>query len=67
VRVGGLFIIDNMLGGGIVTGQIDASNENFAPWREAILETNRMMFSDPDYRAVLNPTRDGVTVAHRIK
>jgi caffeoyl-CoA O-methyltransferase len=67
IRVGGLFIIDNMLAGGIVTGQVDESNQHFASVREAILETNNMMFSDPDYRAVLNPTRDGVSVALRIR
>jgi caffeoyl-CoA O-methyltransferase len=67
IRVGGLFIIDNMLGGGIVTGQVDESNKHFEVWAEAILETNRMMFSDPDYRATLNPTRDGVSTALRIR
>jgi caffeoyl-CoA O-methyltransferase len=67
IRVGGLFIIDNMLAGGIVTGQIDEANEHFSSVREAIVETNQMMFSDPNYRATLNPTRDGVSVALRIR
>jgi predicted O-methyltransferase YrrM len=67
VRVGGLFIIDNVLGGGIVTGQVDESNKHFEVWAEAIRETNRMIFSDPDYRATLNPSRDGVTIAHRVR
>ncbi len=67
IRVGGLFIIDNMLAGGIVTGQVDESNEHFAAVRGAIVETNQMMFSDPNYRTVLNPTRDGVSTALRVR
>lgn len=65
IRVGGLYLCDNMLAGGGVTGDPDARH-----WREgyteAILETNRRIFADPDWLAVINPTRDGVISALRL-
>ncbi|MGH2807643.1 MAG: O-methyltransferase [Actinomycetota bacterium] len=64
VRVGGYFICDNMLWSGRVTGEAD--DEDVRPgWTAAIDATNRAIFSDPDYRAWINPTRDGVVMALR--
>jgi caffeoyl-CoA O-methyltransferase len=66
VRVGGYFICDNMLWSGRVTGENDA--EDVRPgWTAAIDATNRAIFSDPDYRAWINPTRDGVVMALRVR
>lgn len=64
VRVGGYFICDNMLWSGRVTGEAD--EEDVRPgWTEAIDATNRAIFSAPNYRAWINPTRDGVVMALR--
>jgi predicted O-methyltransferase YrrM len=66
VRVGGYYICDNMLWSGRVTGETD--DEDVRPgWTAAIDATNRAIFSDPDYRAWINPTRDGVVIALRIR
>ncbi len=61
VRVGGLFICDNVLWSGRV-----AEQEHDA-WTEAIVRQSRDVFADPDYRATIVPLRDGVLVALRIK
>jgi caffeoyl-CoA O-methyltransferase len=65
IRVGGWFIIDNMLAGGSVTGPV--APEGPTRHVDAILETNQMIFSDPNYWATLNPTRDGVVAALRLQ
>lgn len=66
VRVGGLYMCDNMLWSGRVTGT--SSEPDVRPgWTEAIDETNRTIASDPDYRSFINPTRDGVVAALRIR
>ncbi|HET7483468.1 MAG TPA: O-methyltransferase [Actinomycetota bacterium] len=64
VRVGGLFMCDNMLWSGRVTGGIEDSRPE---WTEAIVETNRLIAEDPDFRSFILPTRDGVVVALRIR
>jgi predicted O-methyltransferase YrrM len=65
VRVGGYYICDNMLWSGRVTGETD--DEDVRPgWTAAIHSTNQAIFSDPDYRAWINPTRDGVIIALRL-
>lgn len=65
VRVGGLFMCDNMLWSGRVTGAAD--DEDVRPgWTEAIDETNRAISADPGYRSTIVPLRDGVMVALRI-
>ena len=66
VRVGGLYMCDNMLWSGRVAGATDEPDVREG-WTEAIDETNRMIASDPDYRSFINPTRDGVVAALRIK
>ena len=65
VRVGGLYMCDNMLWSGRVAG-MDVPDVRRG-WTEAIDETNKMIASDPDYRSFINPTRDGVVAALRIR
>lgn len=65
VRVGGLFMCDNMLWSGRVTGAAD--DEDVRPgWTQAIDETNRAISADAGYRSTIVPLRDGVMVALRI-
>jgi predicted O-methyltransferase YrrM len=65
VRVGGLFVCDNMLWSGRVTGESD--EEDVRPgWTQAIDDTNRAISADPGYRSTIVPLRDGVMVALRI-
>lgn len=67
VRLGGLYMCDNMLWSGRVTGAADSPPDVAEGYTEAVVETNRMIFSDPDFRAWINPTRDGVVAALRIR
>ena len=65
VRVGGLYMCDNMLWSGRVTGKSD--EEDVRPgWTEAIDRTNRAIAADPSWRSTIVPLRDGVVVAVRI-
>jgi caffeoyl-CoA O-methyltransferase len=63
IRPGGLYIADNVLWHGRVA--LDEYEDIVPGWTEAILEHNRQIFSDPDFDAYINPTRDGVIVARR--
>ena len=60
VRVGGLYLCDNVLWSGRV---VDESPDNTT---KAILEHNAMIASDERYLSVIVPTRDGVMVALRV-
>jgi caffeoyl-CoA O-methyltransferase len=62
VRVGGLYISDNMLWRGEV-----ADYERSNRLVRAIDETNRSIAADPDWRSTIVPTRDGVVVAVRVR
>jgi caffeoyl-CoA O-methyltransferase len=65
VRVGGLYLCDNVLWSGrVVTGEDRESTP--AGWTAAVQDHNRAIASDDRYRATLIPTRDGVTVALRV-
>ena len=64
VRVGGLYVCDNMLWSGRVAGMGDDQRPE---WTAAIDETNRLIASDGDFRSFINPTRDGVVAALRIR
>jgi caffeoyl-CoA O-methyltransferase len=66
VRVGGLYICDNMLWSGRVTGESSEPDVRDG-WTEAIDATNRAIEADSDFRATINPTRDGVVAAIRIR
>ena len=61
VRVGGLYICDNMLWSGRVTGPIDDDDT------EVIDDTNKAMAKDADWRSVIVPLRDGVVAALRLR
>jgi caffeoyl-CoA O-methyltransferase len=63
VRVGGLFISDNMLW----SGRISEPRETHAATTRAIDETNHAIAADPDWRSTMIPTRDGVVVALRLR
>jgi caffeoyl-CoA O-methyltransferase len=60
VRVGGLYICDNVLWSGRI---LDAEPEERT---EAIVEHNRLIAEDDRYVSTIVPTRDGVMVAVRI-
>ena len=66
VRVGGMFICDNMLWSGRVTGELDEPDAN-PQWTQAIDATNRAIAADPDYRSIIVPIRDGVVAALRVR
>ena len=66
VRVGGYYMCDNMLWFGRVTDEGMNEDERQPGATEAIKRTNEMIFSDPNWRAIINPTRDGVITALRI-
>jgi len=66
IRVGGMFICDNMLWSGRVTGDPGTPADVREGWTQAIDATNRAIVADPEYRSVIVPLRDGVIVALRI-
>jgi len=64
VRVGGLYMCDNMLWSGRVTGEEpDDSNPELT---RTIDEANKLIASDPDFRSFILPIRDGVVCAVRL-
>lgn len=65
VRVGGYYMCDNMLWFGMVTDESDAQERQEGA-TEAIKLTNEMIAGDPNWRSIINPTRDGVVTALRI-
>jgi caffeoyl-CoA O-methyltransferase len=66
VRVGGLYICDNMLWSGRVTDEPDEPDEP-DEYTLAIHQTNEAIAGDPDFRSTIVPTRDGVVVALRVR
>lgn len=62
IRVGGLYICDNVLWSGRVTNPEPRSRST-----KAIQEHNRLIADDPDYLSTIVPTRDGVMVALRLR
>jgi len=65
VRVGGYYMCDNMLWSGRVIGAMDAPERQEGATK-AIMETNEMIAGDPNWRSIINPTRDGIVTALRI-
>ncbi|HEB77849.1 MAG TPA: O-methyltransferase [Methylothermaceae bacterium] len=65
IRPGGLYIADNALWYGRVA--LDEFVDVVPGWTEAVREHNRLIFSDPDFEAFINPVRDGVLVARRVR
>jgi caffeoyl-CoA O-methyltransferase len=66
VRVGGLYICDNVLWYGRVTGAEPYEDDWQRSTTEAVLEHNRLVAEDERYVSTIVPTRDGVLVAVRV-
>lgn len=65
IRVGGLYLCDNVLwDGNVVTGE---DREGLPGWTAAIREHNRAVFADQRYVASIIPIRDGVLAALRVE
>jgi caffeoyl-CoA O-methyltransferase len=65
VRLGGLYMCDNMLWSGRVTGEEpDDSNPELT---RAIDGANKLIGADPDFRSFILPIRDGVVCAVRVR
>jgi caffeoyl-CoA O-methyltransferase len=65
IRVGGLYLCDNVLwSGGVVTGEDREGTPS--GWTAAVREHNTAIATDDGYRTTLIPTRDGVMVALRV-
>jgi caffeoyl-CoA O-methyltransferase len=66
IRVGGLWLCDNVLwSGDVATGAERAGG--LEGWTAAIDEHNRLVASDERYVGSINPVRDGVMVALRVR
>ena len=63
IRVGGLYLCDNVLWSGRVTGEV--KDDRRPEWTAAIIEHNSMIAADERYVSTIVPTRDGVMVALR--
>jgi predicted O-methyltransferase YrrM len=66
IRVGGLYICDNVLWSGRVT-QDKPEGDVQEGWTEAIKEHNAAIAADDHYLSTIVPTRDGVMVAMRLR
>jgi len=65
VRVGGLYMCDNMLWSGRVTGEEpDDSNPELT---RTIDKANKLITADPDFRSFILPIRDGVVCAVKLR
>ena len=65
VRVGGLYICDNVLWYGRVTGEVALVSDRERETTAAIVEHNALIAADERYLSTIVPTRDGVMVALR--
>lgn len=66
IRVGGLYLCDNVLWSGRVAQ--DEVTDDVAPgWTDRVREHNRAVAADDRYRSTVIPTRDGVMVALRVR
>jgi predicted O-methyltransferase YrrM len=63
LRVGGLYVCDNVLW----SGRVPADAEPPDRVTEAIREHNQLIAQDPDFVSTIVPTRDGVMVAVRVR
>lgn len=64
VRVGGLYVCDNVLWSGRVAEP--PADEDHEGWTAAIKDHNRMIAEDTDFLSSILPIRDGVLVALRL-
>jgi caffeoyl-CoA O-methyltransferase len=66
VRVGGLYLCDNVLWYGRVTGAEPVDDEWQRRSTAAVIQHNQLIADDERYVSTIVPTRDGVMVAVRI-
>ena len=66
VRLGGMYICDNVLWYGRVTGEVALVSDRERETTAAIIEHNALIAADERYLSTIVPTRDGVMVALRI-
>jgi len=66
ISVGGLYLCDNVLWSGRVTGEELPEDERQDWSTQAILEHNRLIAEDERYVSAIIPTRDGVMAALRL-
>jgi caffeoyl-CoA O-methyltransferase len=66
IRVCGLYLCDNVLWSGRVTGEELPEDERQDWSTQAILEHNRLIAEDERYVSAIIPTRDGVMAALRL-
>lgn len=66
IRVGGLWLCDNVLWSGRVAGTDQDEPPSTRGWTAKIQELNQMVVEDDRYVSSIVPIRDGVTVALRI-
>jgi caffeoyl-CoA O-methyltransferase len=67
IRVGGLYLCDNVLWSGRVVDGGDTSGDGPPPaWTDAIKRHNQAIADDERYLSTIVPTRDGVMVALRL-
>jgi predicted O-methyltransferase YrrM len=64
IRVGGLYLCDNVLWSGRVA--VDDPEDSRPEWTKAVKAHNSAVAADERYRSTIIPTRDGVMVALRI-
>ena len=64
IRVGGLYLCDNVLWSGRVA--VEDPEDRRPEWTRAVKEHNRAIAADERYRSTMIPTRDGVMVALRV-
>ncbi|MFN2545673.1 MAG: O-methyltransferase [Actinomycetota bacterium] len=64
IRVGGLYICDNVLWSGRVVEP--DPDDTRAEWTEAVKQQNEAIAADERYLSTIVPTRDGVMVAIRV-
>lgn len=65
IRVGGLYLADNVLWGGRVAEGVPPDDRP-QDWTDAVRTHNRAIATDDRYRATIIPIRDGVMTALRI-
>jgi len=66
IRVGGLYLCDNVLWSGRVTDAPGLEEDNRPEWTDAIKRHNEAIAADERYLSTIVPTRDGVFVAIRV-
>lgn len=68
IRVGGLYLCDNVLWSGHVATQPPSARPGFEGrgYTEAVVTHNQAVADDPDFLSVIIPTRDGVMTALRL-